>query len=148
MGDRSVAIGLRFIRDHANRPIGVVNVVRQVGGSRRALELRFQQVLGRSINRELPAARLERAKRLLIETDLPVVDVHGRRFQRLELPDPFLSPRAGPFAEGVSRPIEARVKRCFSSRSRTASLPRRGDRLAADGTSARSARAGRRAVGR
>ncbi len=101
MGDRSVAVGLRFIRDHANRPIGVVDVVRQVGGSRRALELRFQQVLGRSINRELQQARLERAKRLLIETDLPVVDVATAagfnssnyliRFFRREL---GLSPRA------------------------------------------------------
>jgi LacI family transcriptional regulator len=101
MGDRSVAVALRFIRDHANRPIGVVDVVRQVGGSRRTLELRFQQVLGRSINRELQQARLERAKRLLIETDLPVVDVAAAagfnssnyliRFFRREL---GLSPRA------------------------------------------------------
>jgi len=75
MGDRPVAIGLRFIRDNANRPIGVVDVVRQVGCSRRALELRFQQVLGRSINREIQQARLQRAKRLLIETDLPIVEI-------------------------------------------------------------------------
>jgi LacI family transcriptional regulator len=75
IGDRQVAIGLRFIRDNANRSIGAIDVVRQADCSRRALELRFRRVLGRSINREIQQARLQRAKRLLIETDLAMGDV-------------------------------------------------------------------------
>lgn len=72
MDDRQVARALRFIQDNAVRPIGVTDVVRHVGCSRRTLELRFQQILGRSVNREIQQARLDRAKRLLAETDLPV----------------------------------------------------------------------------
>ena len=40
--------------------------------SRRNLELRFQPAVGRTLHAELQRVRLERAKRLLIETDLPV----------------------------------------------------------------------------
>lgn len=75
LDDRQVALALRFIHDNAVRPIGVIDIVRHVGCSRRTLELRFQQVLGRSINAELQQARLERAKRLLAETNLSVVRI-------------------------------------------------------------------------
>jgi LacI family transcriptional regulator len=75
LDDRQVALALRFIRDNAVRPIGVVDVVRHVGCSRRTLELRFQQTLGRSVNREIQQARLDRAQRLLAETDLSVTRV-------------------------------------------------------------------------
>lgn len=75
LDDRAVAQALRFIQDSAVRPISVADVVQHVGCSRRTLELRFQQALGRSLNREIQQARLERAKRLLAETDLPVVRV-------------------------------------------------------------------------
>jgi LacI family transcriptional regulator len=75
MDDRQVARALRFIQDNTVRPIGVADVVRHVGGSRRALELRFQQALGHSVNRDIQQARLERAKRLLAETDLSVARV-------------------------------------------------------------------------
>ncbi len=75
LDDRAVAKALRFIQDSAVRPIGVADVVRHVGCSRRTLELRFQQSLRRSVNREIQQARLERAKRLLAETDLPIVRV-------------------------------------------------------------------------
>jgi len=70
--DQQVARALRFIQDNAVRPIGVVDVVEHVDCSRRALELRFREILGRSVNHEIQQARLERAKRLLAETDLSV----------------------------------------------------------------------------
>lgn len=38
--------------------------------SRRALEIRFRETLGRNILSEIPRIRLQRAKRLLLETDL------------------------------------------------------------------------------
>ena len=40
--------------------------------SRRALEIRFRKTLGRTILSEIQRIRLERAKRLLLETDLPL----------------------------------------------------------------------------
>jgi LacI family transcriptional regulator len=69
--DPSVAAALRFIKDHAARAIGVPDVIEQVGLSRRTLERRFQDALGRSIGAEITRCRLERAKLLLLETDLP-----------------------------------------------------------------------------
>jgi len=47
-------------------------VVRQGALSRRALELRFRAAMGRSIHEEIQRTRLERARRLLRETDLPI----------------------------------------------------------------------------
>lgn len=75
MDDREVARALRFIHDNSVRPIGVADVVRHVHCSRRTLELRFHQTLGRSVNHEIQQSRLERAKRLLAETNLPVARV-------------------------------------------------------------------------
>jgi LacI family transcriptional regulator len=69
--DPSVAAALRFIKDHAGQALTVSNVREEVGVSRRTLERRFLRALGRSIYAEITRCRLERAKRLLLETDLP-----------------------------------------------------------------------------
>ena len=68
--DRLVAGMLRFIRDHAGRPIGVRDVVEHCELSRRTLERRFSEAMGHSILDEITRQRLERAKRLLLETRL------------------------------------------------------------------------------
>jgi len=73
--DRELAQALRFIRDNVISPIRVEDVVAQIGCSRRTLELRFQRLLGRSINQEIQRIRLERAKHLLAETELSVARV-------------------------------------------------------------------------
>lgn len=54
-----------FIRRNACSGIGVMAVVRAVGGSRRLLEMNFQTVLGRSIGEEILSVKLTRAKELL-----------------------------------------------------------------------------------
>ena len=71
LDDSSVATALRFIKDHAGQPIDVSHVIEHAGVSRRTLERRFARVLGRSISSVIMQCRLERAKRLLLETDLP-----------------------------------------------------------------------------
>ena len=73
--DHDLAQAVRFIQDNVVRPIGVRDVVERVGCSRRSLELRFQRMLGRSINEEIQQIRIERAKNLLAETDLSVAGV-------------------------------------------------------------------------
>jgi LacI family transcriptional regulator len=67
----AVVKALRLIRDHAGRSINVGDVVDAVGTSRRTLERRFQEAAGRSILSEIARCRLERAKSLLLETELP-----------------------------------------------------------------------------
>lgn len=71
LADREVAAALRFIREQADRPIQVRDVVREVGRSRRSLEIRFRRAIGRSVHAEIQRVHLERAKRFLVETDLP-----------------------------------------------------------------------------
>ena len=73
--DPNVAAALQFIKTHAGQPIDVSHVVEQAGVSRRTLERRFARALGRSISSEITQCRLERAKRLLLETDLPSLRV-------------------------------------------------------------------------
>jgi LacI family transcriptional regulator len=69
--DSVVAKALRFIRDHGRRNLSVDNVTEEVGVSRRTLERRFFRATGRTVLAEITRCRLERAKQLLLETDLP-----------------------------------------------------------------------------
>ena len=69
--DALVAAALRFIRDTVTRLISVRDVTDHVGVSRRTLERRFDHVFGHGIYDEITDCRLVRAKRLLLETDLP-----------------------------------------------------------------------------
>jgi LacI family transcriptional regulator len=92
--DPCVVTAMRFIRDHAGRAIGVQDVVDAAGVSRRTLERRFLRALGRSIASEITQCRMERAKRLLLETNLPsyrvaegagfgTVTTYNRTFRRV-----------------------------------------------------------------
>ncbi len=73
--DPEVSKALLFIREQASRPIQVGEVVRAAALSRRTLEERFTSLLGRSPAAEIRQVRLERVKRLLLETDwaVPVI---------------------------------------------------------------------------
>jgi LacI family transcriptional regulator len=70
--DPEVAAALGFIHDHAAEPIGVEDVVHHLAISRRNIEIRFQRIVGRTLHAELQRVRLERARRFLLETDVPV----------------------------------------------------------------------------
>lgn len=69
IADPDVARALRYIRWHACQDMGVDDVVRETHLSRRSLERRFRQVVGRSPLEEIVRVKLERAQRLLRETD-------------------------------------------------------------------------------
>lgn len=75
IGDEDVARAIALIRVHAARPIQVRDILRVVPLSRRSLDRRFQQVLGRTPAEEIRRVHLERAKRLLADTDMPVPNV-------------------------------------------------------------------------
>jgi LacI family transcriptional regulator len=72
IGDPHVAEALRYIRNHADRFIDVPQVLGVVPICRRSLERRFQEYVGRGIYREIRRVHVERAKKLLRETDWPV----------------------------------------------------------------------------
>lgn len=73
--DSDVAAAIRFIRSHSGEPIQVEDILREVAISRRALERRFERILGRTPNEEIRRVRLSNALELLIRTELPIPDV-------------------------------------------------------------------------
>ncbi len=73
-----VAQAVRFIRDHACEGISAVDVVRNVPMSRSVLQRRFREALGRTINGEIVGIRLETAKTLLLNTNLPLPAIAER----------------------------------------------------------------------
>ncbi|MBN2475331.1 MAG: DNA-binding transcriptional regulator [Pirellulales bacterium] len=72
LDDLELARAMRFIRDRADRPICVSDIVQSTGLSRRTLEIRFRRALGRSIQTEIERVHLQRARQLLRETDAPM----------------------------------------------------------------------------
>ncbi|MEM8875200.1 MAG: substrate-binding domain-containing protein [Planctomycetota bacterium] len=73
--DDAVAEALQFIEHDATRRVSVDDVAEHVTISRRQLERRFRQTLGRSIREELERCRLDRARQLLLDTDLTLPQV-------------------------------------------------------------------------
>jgi len=73
--DPDLARAVAFIRGHATDPIGVRDVLREVPVSRRWLERRFHEVLGRGPGEEIRRLRLERAQLLLAQTDMSIPQV-------------------------------------------------------------------------
>ena len=73
--DEQVVRALRVIRDHADEPMDVEGIVAATDVSRRTLEKRFAAAVGRSLHEELWRRRIELAKRLLLGTDLSVLEV-------------------------------------------------------------------------
>jgi AraC-like DNA-binding protein len=70
--DRFVAEAVRLIWTAGQHAINVSEVVASFPTSRRSLERRFQRTLGHTILDEIIHCRIERAKQLLVETDLPL----------------------------------------------------------------------------
>ena len=70
--DEMVVVALQFMSQNLARPINVDDVAAAIPANRRTLERRFRDALNRSINEELNRLRLERAKRYLMESEIPV----------------------------------------------------------------------------
>jgi LacI family transcriptional regulator len=75
VNDCDVAAALRFIYREYGNSLSVADVADAVAMSRRGLEKRFRKTLGRTILEEIQLVRIERAKRLLLETSHPVAKV-------------------------------------------------------------------------
>lgn len=67
--DAEVATAVRYIRENACSGIRVEDVLDQVALSRRSLEKRFRQSLGRLPNAEIRRVQIERVKELLVSSD-------------------------------------------------------------------------------
>jgi LacI family transcriptional regulator len=76
--DPDVANALRFILAHAGEWIGVRELLLALPVQRRSLERKFRKILGRSPLEEIRRVRIDLAKQLLSNTDLPMPIVARR----------------------------------------------------------------------
>jgi AraC-like DNA-binding protein len=65
----------RFIWNHSHRPLAVPQVAAAVGVTRRTLERHFTQTLGRTLRQEMERIRVQRARKLLVETNRPIKEI-------------------------------------------------------------------------
>lgn len=78
IADRDIITAVRFIREHACDGICVEDVLDKVPLSRRVLDKRFFDLIGRTPHDEIGRLQVERVKELLIETDLPLATISER----------------------------------------------------------------------
>ncbi|SMP66808.1 LacI family transcriptional regulator [Neorhodopirellula lusitana] len=78
IADPDIADAVRFIRDSACEGIDVNDVLQRVALSRRVLETRFKQFVGRTPHQEIVRRRVERIRRYLLETDLTLGQIAQR----------------------------------------------------------------------
>ena len=72
VADPKVAAALRFIRLHAVEGINVKDVLAAVPVSRTLLERKFKALLGHSPHRQIVQQKIERAKHLLVESEVSI----------------------------------------------------------------------------
>lgn len=73
--DPLVTQAMRYIADHCRQTLRVEGLADALNTSRRTLERRFEEVLGRSVYSEIARLRAEYVKRQLIETDRPLAQI-------------------------------------------------------------------------
>jgi LacI family transcriptional regulator len=69
---------LRIIRERACMGIRIDDIASVVGASRSVIQRRFRNAFGRSMNEALVQHRLNAAKTLLLETELPLIEIAER----------------------------------------------------------------------
>ena len=99
--DPLLAQAVALIREHACAPIDVHQVLKTVPLSRRSLERRFRLCLGRSPAEEILRVRMDRARTLLVDSDLSIGRIaeavgygHGRNFASAFRRESGMEPRA------------------------------------------------------
>lgn len=75
---RIVAAACEIIRLHASEGIGVAYVAERLNVSRRLLEIRFHEVLGKGVADELRRIRLENVRRQLRNTHLSIREISAK----------------------------------------------------------------------
>lgn len=78
VGDREIAQALRIIRERAQGPLLVSDLLRDVPLSRSMLERRMKSAIGRTPKAEILRVQVEWVKELLATTDLPLAEISQR----------------------------------------------------------------------
>jgi LacI family transcriptional regulator len=84
VSDPRLANAIKFVRQNACNGVDVDAVARAAGMSRRLLEQKFAEVIGRTPLEEIHVSQLRRVKQLLLETDYPlsqIAELSGFNYQ-------------------------------------------------------------------
>jgi LacI family transcriptional regulator len=73
--DPIVAKAMSFIQENAFTGVSAADIVHAVGVSRSGLEIRFHRALGYTVHAAIRRVQLERARRLISETNLPLKEI-------------------------------------------------------------------------
>lgn len=73
--DDVVNHAIEFIWNHTHAEVDIGLLAATLRICRRTLERRFKKATGRTLHEEIQSCRVERAKRLLAETDIPIKEV-------------------------------------------------------------------------
>jgi LacI family transcriptional regulator len=76
--DPDVAAALAVIHAHSSKPLTVGEILRRVPAYQHRLERGFRRLLGRSMLQEIARVHVERAKHLMVTTDLSMADIAKR----------------------------------------------------------------------
>jgi LacI family transcriptional regulator len=76
--DRTISCAVRYIREHACEGITVQDVLAELPLSRSVFERRFAKIFGRTPKAEILRMQLDRVRRLLAETDLPLKQIASK----------------------------------------------------------------------
>lgn len=76
--DEEVNRALKYIRANADEPISVEDVLEEVHISRSSLESRFRAYLGHTPGAEIRHVRLERARKLLLDSNMSLIEIAVR----------------------------------------------------------------------
>lgn len=76
--DKLASAALAYVRSHACEGIKIAHVAGALNISRSTLQTRFKYAVGRTIHDEMRRVRIETARRLLTNTDLPIKQVADR----------------------------------------------------------------------
>ncbi|MEL7498417.1 MAG: AraC family transcriptional regulator [Planctomycetota bacterium] len=70
--DDTIRRAQHMIWNHSHQRVSIDKIAKQIGVNRRTLERRFRDKLGRTILQELVNCRIQRAKRMLRDTQVPI----------------------------------------------------------------------------
>lgn len=72
ISDADVAAAVRFIQQNACNGIRAYDVVKAIAVTRSAIQARFKSIMGRTIHAEILRVRVERARQLIVATNMPL----------------------------------------------------------------------------
>ncbi|MGA2069928.1 MAG: DNA-binding transcriptional regulator [Sedimentisphaerales bacterium] len=73
--DPAIVEAMQYIRQNGNTPLQVDAIAKHVCMSKRLLQMRFHDLIGKSVHDEIIQAHFEIAKTMLIETNLPIDEI-------------------------------------------------------------------------